>query len=687
MRKFFFLFLLLGVTLLFLSTSYSTPSPEIEGKWAVKGRMSTGATYTGSVSIKKKSFGRLGVSGRYDLDGENEKIASFNSSAKFDGKVLTFRFYIQKVPGVLTALRDLGADAAFGRSKRIRVDGKFTLSPDGTTFTGGWSSKAQKFSGQETWTTTPKVITVTSVNPKEFEGGSEGDKVFTITGTNLPSTDEVSPKDIAFLLGGKADARLAVKEILESNDDGTSLTVRVSVAKDVAAGERDVQVKTGVGKGLLKITKGTKKLPLGGSVEISLGESAKIFVPQKGGILKIFGLSQFKLLEGSLSGSEVKKSDQGGFEIEKAGWYYVDLSQSELSANLKLSSTYDIDGKTADDKMPWNFWYYPFMQKWSPSHNLYSDGGVYEKLDKIFKIKEDPEGWKKFSPYRHMDRDVESSEIKKLAEKFYKGFKWTEPEDEKDKELLKKHNPSTMKGYAWCYARSTDGNKSWWGHCWGAVVASSLWTQPESKTITLENGEKVTFNEEETEGIIVSYYTNHSIVPVNYMRNCPAGRPTDKLNEDVDDYADDFFLGLLDGVKEKGLPLACNLRAEATDDDSKGQVWNHVVWKFEAKMKEVEGDETLVEIELTVYATNDIFPSAGVSSPRIETYTMRLKYNSDGTVDRDNGKFQNWTAAKHYCPSYLWRITKSADESGTENAVLRGKIDQLVKFFGYKKIE
>ncbi len=689
MKKWIGLVCLLAAFVTSLSTSYSSPIRDITGKWNVKGKISNGGEYTGSVKIKKTFLGKYKVYGRLDLiTPEREKIASFNSRARFDGKTLRFSFYIRKTPSVVNLLYELARGEANRRTKRIKVKARYTLDENKRQFVGGWKAgRAEKFSGQDVWTQVPKKIEIHSITPKQIEISGDQDLVVTVSGRNLPTENEITPKEVHFFFQNKIDEEVKVTEILETNDDGTSMKLRLKISSKAFTGKRDIQIKKSLGRELFEITRGVKKLPLGGSAEIVLGDRVRIFIPQKGGELALQGLQGIVLHYGSQDGEKISPNDHGNYEIQKAGWYYLDFSSASINGSAKLSSSYKINGKTAEDKMPWNFWYFPFYQKYNPAHNLYSDGGVYEKLDKIFKIKGDEEGWKKFNPYRHMDKDYKDSRIQKLAKKYYKGFKWSKPEKEEDLQFLKKHNPTTIKGYAWCYQRSEDPNKSWWGHCWGAVVASSLWTQPEATTITLNNGEKVSFSEEEAEGIITSYYTNHSVYPTNYLRDCPAGRPTEKTNEPVDSYCDDFYLGLIEGIKEKGLPLASNLRAEATDDASKGEVWNHVIWKFESTMKEVDGDETYVEVQLTVYATNDVFPSYQYQSPRKESYTFRLKYNSHGTLDRDNRKFQNWISASHFCPSYLWRINRSAEPEGTENAVLRGKIDKLVELFHYKRIE
>ena len=113
-----------------------------------------------------------------------------------------------------------------------------------------------------------------------------------------------------------------------------------------------------------------------------------------------------------------------------------------------------------------------------------------------------------------------------------------------------------------------------------------------------------------------------------------------------------------------------------------------MVWKYAANFEEVatRNDPTYIKVTLTIFATEDIFPSVEGTS-REEKYVFFLKYNRDGSIDRDNVDYQNWISAGHYAPSYLRRINGSAKPDGTENSSLRGRIDKLVELFGYERIK
>jgi hypothetical protein len=253
---------------------------------------------------------------------------------------------------------------------------------------------------------------------------------------------------------------------------------------------------------------------------------------------------------------------------------------------------------------------------------------------------------------------------------------------------LARYEPSTVKGYGWCYQRSTDSEKGWWGHCWGAVIASSLHRRPKAVDVAVVGSAAVSFSEEEAEGILSAYYSNHNVDGNFYIGRCPPGRPTDKTGEDVDGFAHDLWRGLVDGIKKQGLPLASNLRAEATSDEANTQVWNHVIWKFETKLRRApnQNDPAYVELEIKVFATNDVFPSTEAQAPRCETYVIRLRTNAGEVVP--GAKDQNWVSATHYAPSYLARITGSTSgDSGCENRSLgRVGIDALSKKLGYVRM-
>lgn len=668
MKKNIYLFLLPIFFLLFMQGSYSSQTQEITGTWLSRGKISGGSEYSGTVEISK-TYNDYYASGRFYIGGETgERIASFWSAAAFDGRRLKFKFYIRQTPGLIRSLEGLGRSGT-ADYQRIEVEGDYVLSEDGNAFQGTWKSSDNSLDAEDIWKKKSDKIEVFSISPDKVETGVDREMILTITGSNFPDQSEFNRtrSELVFLKEGRIDDMIQVKQVLEVSDDGTSLKVLVSFYKNADLGSRDVQVKKGLGKDLLSITKASLKLPLGGSLKARAGDTVKVYIPNgEGGRLVLSGAEIRSLHQGNPRGAETILSGND-FEIKAAGWYYFSMPSS--SGDVNLSCSYTVEGETPKENKPWNFWYWPYYDKSMDGLNLYDDGGVYEKLDRVLGILPQKDGWKDFDVTRHMD--------------YQAGFRLPEGLQERER-----YNPTTIKGYAWCYQRTTDSSKGWWGYCNGAVMASSLYSQPpQSKTLLLPDGTSLHFTQEELEGILTSYYIGHSWLGINFVNFCPPGRPTARLEEDVDYHCDDFFQGLVDGIGKQGRALASNLRAESTNLAHGGQVWNHVIWKFKATLEEVDGDPTFVKVNLTIYANMDIFPSDESKGSRVEDYILTLKYNPDGTLDRDNKKYQNWIYAKHFCPYYMSLIQGSFNPDCTENEVLRGKIHRLIEVFGFKKID
>lgn len=647
---------LLVLTLVLSSRSPAYAAPTVwEGRWAVNGHHSLKGDYTGTLTITRVSGSNYAVAG--DLVYADGKKDSVTGNAVLSGwwGTKTFKYsYKTAGGGILDALSTGNAAG----SVTIRA----TLRGDKKKMTGSWFVvEKPDVKGNETLTHI-KEMAVTGVEPKDVDAGTDNREV-RILGRNLPLTGTLDVKDVGFLTGTAADATIKVNRILDFSDDGSSIKVSLTVAKESVPGKRSIKVADAVGKDLFTVNPPELRLKLGGSQTATAGTFLKLFVPdQSGGDLTLSGAA-VELHQGTKDGPVVAATagETWTFAENKAGWYFVKIVGS---GNGTLTANFVQKGEVTGAKKPWNFWYFPFYER-GTDMNLYCENGAYEKLDKVLGLKHDADGYKKFDKSRHMDKD----------------FK--EPTDDKDKA---KYDQTTTKGWAYCYARSTDSKKSWWGHCWGAAVASSIYQQPKALTVKAADGSDVAFTEEEAEGLLTDYFTNHSVNPVNYVNDCPAGRPTDALKEECDEYADDFFVGLQTGIRKNGLPLASNLRAQSTSDDDKDQVWNHVVWKYEARFKEVEGkdDPTYLQVDLDVTATDDRFPS-GPDVHRDESYVLRFKYDENGALQRDNKDFQNWVSADHYCPSYLWRIN-SATPWGTENQVMADKLPKLESIFKHAKI-
>ncbi len=651
------LFLVLPADL--FSQNYTT----VEGKFKVQGRQDKRGEYTGTLHISKVSGDRYSASGSVQFaDGETRAI---DGVGYYNGSWWWKRFVIEYTidgAGVTGRLNDV----ATGNSSAdaIRIQGRYRVSSDKTKIYGSWKSiSGAKLTGYDTLHRVRDEIKITAVEPA---AGQQGDsaKRLVILGENLPGEGNVQATDVAFLRDGAVDAGIKITRIFEYSDDGSRLEVEANLAKDAAPGLRDVRVLQGLGRGLFTVQAADVRLPLGRSAKVTGGQWAKVLVPDvEGGELTLHASgASFEVRRGSREGAVLNPVSGTRYTIARGGhgWLFVKVNGT---GELTVSNTFVQTAETPAEKKPWNFWYFPFFDRPTNGQNLYDDGGAYEKLDRVLGIQ--PDANAKFVEKNHMDKE----------------FKL--PTDAME---LARYNPSTIKGWAYCYQRSTDDKKSWWGHCWGAVVASSLWAQPKGRTVKDPAGKDAAFSEEEVEGLLTAYYTNHGCYPTNYMRDCPPGRPKEDLKEPVDRHADDFFLGLQKGILRDGLPLACNLRAQLTDEKEGTQVWNHVIWKYEARFQEVEGkdDPTYVEVALKVTATDDVYPS-GPSAHRDEDYVLRFKYGTDGQIRRDEADFQNWVSAKHFAPSYLWRI-KSATPDGTENEVLGEHLDDLKRLFEYEPI-
>lgn len=654
----------------FLSLLYSQSSSDtLKGEWSLAGK-----DYKGKMTI-------LHENGIYKVYGTAPK--NYNAEANFDGSKLTFSRTYAESPGFLWSI--LSIFGIKNKASKVTINHSYTLGSDGKSMKGRWKDSKGK-SGEETLTKIVKIPVVKSISPAELEVG-QSDFVVTITGENFPEKTFLKPEDFWFTFdiatnNSEKDGRITIREILEVSDDGTQIKAKITVWKNARDGARRLYLKDAAEFARFSVVRPVELLPLGDSKKIT-GEWTKIFIPIENGDLSLSGAKILEVREGSKTGQILEKTDKG-YKMPGAGYFFIKVDGFINT----ISNTYKLAAETPPDKTPWTFWYFPFAERsGSTCLNLYDDGGVYEKLDKLLGIKGKDDGWKTFRPSRHMDDDYKDSRIQKLAEKYYKSGSWTEPENAGDLEFLKKHNPTTIKGFAWSYQRSEDSNKSWWGHCWGAVVASSLYAEPSDVTLKDADGHELRFTQEEVEGVLTSYHTNHSIFPTNYMNRCPSGKPSDKKNEPWDSYIDDFFLGLLEGIGKQGLPLACNLRAESTDEKRKDEIWNHVVYKYDASLKQAGGDDpTVIKVQLKIWASDDRHPSLD-SNRRTEEYSFTLKFNESGEMDRDNKEFQNWISATHYTPSYLWRIQRSSTGRGCENDVMDPLFKKLDDHFKFKAIK
>ncbi len=717
-------------------TALAQDFPDLEGLWHAKGVLADGRSYTGEVTfnLARTPAGPRAASRwrfTYDVSIANETgeptKRSFVGNASYgkagDGKYFLrfgYKPTLDTIEGRRGILGALG-DGLRGRTNR-NIGDKYQInvlheySPgwfDNEAFhhgtfsvrghvphssgDNGWrdvrdarntdkGAWLKSWHGVETLIKDTTPMKITGLEPAAAFADTEQAMV-TVKGERLPSERKLTADKIAFLNGDTVDPEIEVVDIVDVDDDWTRARFIIKVGKNAVLGKRSIRIMDTVGEGMFEIVE-LQRIKLGHTATLENNtvtntKMARLYIPDRlGGKLTIRPAGatvRFK----DMKGTPLAAGADGVFAIEKDrhGWYFVE-------SDADVTTTFKQIGEVLPENKPYNFWYFPFFDRPGANQNLYDDGGGYEKLDKV--AGNVPTG-ARFDVGQHMDKRTKQkkwgnktfTEEKTFAEAF-KEFS----DDEKAK-----HDPSTMKGYAYCYQRSMDDNKSWWGHCWGAVVASSLFRAPSGGVsgVATADGGTIDFTEEEVEGLLTSFYTNHGVRPYNFMSDCPAGRPTDAADEKVDSFADDWFHGLRKGIAERGVPLASNLRAEMTSDreEDKSQVWNHVVWYYEATLKEADGDDpTLMLTTITVKATNDVFPSSEPASPRVEKYDMGIKfrYTPYGDLDRD-GEGQNWVSASHYAPSYLWRIEKSSGRT-TDNKPLRDYgIDKLSEIFKLERIE
>jgi hypothetical protein len=654
----------LAIAAIFVATAGTASAAQVTpGDYKAAGTDNQRGALTGDIKIAAipNDTTRMSVRGAYTYASGGK--SSFSATARINGDQFTFAIDV-KSRSIVDAL---GHIINNGPSTVVNtLTATYTINDDGT-LTGHWTSSTDKNYGKDdTWT--PAWLKVESVDPKQFEADTHSLDV-TIHGRDMPQPSDISTSDVAFTADGADDAKIHVLSLGERADDGSTLKVTISVDKDAKLGSRGIRVKDAKADDVATVIPHADTFPLGSTKHFDVEVWKNLVIPLPNGKLKLTTTAGTITLVDQ-NGIDFNGTDLSqGVDLKYAGKYAVKLT----GAAGDVTNSYSISGETKPESKPYNFWYWPFDSDWTNAH-LYIDGGVYERVDQVFGIKHSSSA-DAFDPQEHMDSGSN-----------------TKPEHifNFDKVPQKDHYVTdTTKGYAWCYQRSMDPDKGWWGHCWGAVIASSLHRHPQAQTVAAADGKQVSFTEEEVKGILTAYYTDHNVNGDYAFSSCPAGRPTEKTGEPVDAYADALWSGLNKWIKGKGLPMASNLRAEATDDDSKSQVWNHVVWKFESELKQApkQDDPNYVEIAITVYATSDNYPSGDDVAPRQETYVIRLRTLNGAVVPKASD--QNWVSATHYAPSYLARFQSSwSGDAGCNNVVLGRKIgiNKLVSTFHYQPV-
>ena len=624
----------------------------VDGTYNVlQGADTARGAYSGSARVVENADGSLSIRGRYRFRSGGDH--RFDGNGQRRGGGLSFTVTDRRSPGAVDVLAEL---LGLSRPEARTTTWTVTYAPLDDYLNGKWVSSDGNRRSDRWYRITP---VITALQPKEIAAGRDGVEV-TVIGRFLPLNPAASTISFIDSESGHPDRYIDVTRVRGTSDDRTQLRLVLNVNRRSKLGFRDLRIGDTTGRRLARVTPPPPRLKLGVSnPRVKAGQRHELFVPLADGTLSFN--AAVKVI--SSNDAEVPASE-GSYIIAKAGWYQV-----IPGASGDLTPSYRLEGRSAPENMPWHFWYFPYVKSADPAENLYSDAGAYEKLDQAMGIKHralaDP-----FTGAGHMD-----------------GAKFTMPTTPAEKAP---YVTDTTKGYAWCYQRSTDKDKYWWGHCWGAVVASSLYQQPEAVTLKDGEGNPVVFNQEEVEGLLSSWFTDHGILPRRFLDRCPAARPKQATGEACDRYADDYFLGLLQGIGKEGLALASNLRAESTSTDPKdmNQVWNHVIYAYQASVREAAGNDPLqIEVSLRIEATEDVFPSPPNAAGRDENYVMQFKCQAEGGIARDAPE-QNWISADHYTPSYLWKITRSASGSrSTKNRVLGQRVGlaKLEQLFKYKK--
>ncbi len=526
--------------------------------------------------------------------------------------------------------------------------------------TGVWTdSKDSSFHREDTWT--PVGLRIDGVDPSIVEAGTKSVSL-KVTGAGLPIPSDEAKKEISFLFNGSQDSKIKIKGFGERSDDGSQLSLVVDVDGKAPLGSRSLQIRNVKKDSVLTVTVKGPEFPLGGSLDMHPGVRCRLYVPLGGGHLEVTTSAGRVTLLDQTSQPLMSGEPRVMMDVAGATVYLV-----EADSNAKVSNTYKISAQVKPEYQPYNFWYYPFYQEFTDDsdepENLYAPKGPWPKLDKIFAIEAKHD---KFDQSRHMDNGWSTK-----AE-----HKFKMPTDQAE---VAKYDPSTVTGYDYCYNRSMDSDKGWWGHCWGAVIASSLYRKPHAMTV-----DGVSFSDEQMKGVLTGYFTDHSVDANYYVQGAPAGP---RVKENADSYAHSAWKGLIEGIKQQGLPLAADLRAQSTDQSAKDEVWNHVIWKFDANLKQVQGDDpNYVEISIDLTATDDRFPS-GDDVHRDENWVLRLRTQGGSVVE--GARDEKWVSTSHFVPSYIARITGSlSGDRGCKNKVLGDVgIKKLIEKFGFEAIK
>lgn len=384
------------------------------------------------------------------------------------------------------------------------------------------------------------------------------------------------------------------------------------------------------------------RLPLGKTIynagDVTTGEDwFMVYIPDKyGGTLDVTvtGNHQRELFydRGSL-GEPPYQVPQ-----DKFGWYYIKVSGEESQYDLTTSFIQIGDatqGSNAWGWKPWNGWYWPtrdFSELLRPS--LYVLTGNYTPLLNYDQV------------YGTTSRDWE--------------------------------------------AQNHSGGEVWEGHCWGWSLASIAREQPLETTYN-----EIYFNQDEMEGLYSELadgdFAFQTDPPVDNLP--PRGSGLDVWPGRFQKVLAKYILIGTETYSNKQEPLQSNLRATNTQFDSDPlEIWNHVIYNYSSEMKEIEGrdNELNIEMKTTVNANMD-FENGSIPSDdayREESYVYQVIYLLNGAIDIDAPE-QKWISSTNYAPKNFYEVRVGSMQWQSPSGITKGNVDtlynQIIKSQNYLK--
>ncbi len=268
------------------------------------------------------------------------------------------------------------------------------------------------------------------------------------------------------------------------------------------------------------------------------------------------------------------------------GWYRLVLRDTP-APGYSVQARFVQQGSA--DVVPWNFWYFPYSP-YAPGPKLYDQPGALSKFDSRFGLS--PGAWR-YEVDHHRSQQAEG----------------------------------------------------WWGHCWGACVASILLHQPQAS-----GG----FSQDELEGLAADFFDGFGGMALEWA--WPFVKPAPGYGDQADLYADNFHQRLREYLRDRRVPLHMDLRQETGAGNP--QVWNHAVYRYESEM--VEDPDALgdpwtdmgrqILVRTTLVANEDFFGAQGSSGTpendqrRVQEAVYSLVYSSQGEIvpDAREPRPQNW---------------------------------------------